>query len=75
MIDQRFNHLAPIIEYLLTEKGIGPTAARVEAVTQFTAPSCASEVRSFLVLVNFSARFIPNLATTAETLRKFFGLN
>ncbi|XP_031574959.1 uncharacterized protein K02A2.6-like [Actinia tenebrosa] len=56
--------------YLLSQKGIGTTEERAKAVKQFRAPSTASEVRSFLGLVNFSARFIPNLATIAEPLRK-----
>jgi len=55
---------------LASEKGIGPTEARVEAVTSAREPQNASEVRSFLGLVNFSARFIPNLATVAEPLRQ-----
>ena len=56
--------------YLLSQKRIGPTEERVKAVKQFRAPSNAAEVRSFLGLVNFSARFIPNLATVAEPLRR-----
>jgi hypothetical protein len=55
---------------LASEKGIGPTEARVEAVNSAREPESASEVRSFLGLVNFSARFIPNLATIAEPLRR-----
>ena len=47
--------------YLLSRKGIGPTASLVEAVVQAKEPTNAEEVRSFLGLVNFSARLIPNL--------------
>ena len=56
--------------YLLSSKGIGPTESRVEAVMNAKEPQNAGEVRSFLGLVNFSARFIPNLATTTEQLRR-----
>lgn len=56
--------------HLLTDRGIGPTQARVEAVQNAREPTCVSEVRSFLGLVNFSAKFIPNLAIVAEPLRK-----
>ncbi|RUA05255.1 MAG: hypothetical protein DSY43_04955 [Gammaproteobacteria bacterium] len=56
--------------YLLSQKGIGPTESRVEAVVNAREPQNAGEVRSFLGLVNFSARFVPNLATTAEPLRR-----
>ena len=54
--------------YLLSSKGIGPTESRVEAVLRAKEPGNAGEVRSFLGLVNFSARFIPNLASITEPL-------
>ena len=54
----------------VSEKGIGPTQAKVEAVLNAREPQSAAEVRSFLGLVNFCSRFIPDLATTAEPLRK-----
>ena len=54
----------------VSEKGIGPTQAKVEAVLNAREPQSAAEVRSFLGLVNFCTRFIPGLATTAEPLRK-----
>ena len=56
--------------YLLSTRGIGPTESRVEAVKNAREPRNAGEVRSFLGLVNFSAGFVPNLATVAEPLRK-----
>ncbi|XP_015747522.1 PREDICTED: uncharacterized protein K02A2.6-like [Acropora digitifera] len=56
--------------YLLSNKGIGPTESRVEAVVTAREPQNAGEVRSFLGLVNFSARFIRNLASIAEPLHR-----
>ena len=53
----------------LSEKGIGPTEAKVEAVRNAREPRSATEVRSFLGLVNFSARYIPDMATVSEPLR------
>lgn len=55
---------------LLTQKGIGPTAERVRAVTEAREPKNAAEVRSFLGLVGFSRRFIPQFATLSEPLRR-----
>jgi hypothetical protein len=63
----------PELEYMghvLSGDGITPTQDRVRAVAEARKPQSASEVRSFMGLVNFSARFIPNLATVAEPLRK-----
>ena len=56
--------------YLLSRKGIGPTESRVEAVARAKERTNADEVRSFLGLVNFSALFIPNLASMTEPLRE-----
>ena len=56
--------------YLLSNKGIGPTESRVEAVVTAREPQNAGEVRSFLGLLSFSARFIPNLASIAEPLHR-----
>ena len=46
--------------HLLSARGIGPTQAKVEAVMEARKPESVAEVRSFLGLVNFCARFIPN---------------
>lgn len=54
---------------LLSEKGIGPTEERVRAVTEAREPENATEVRSFLGLVGYSSRFIPQFATLSEPLR------
>lgn len=54
---------------LLSEKGIGPTEERVRAVTEAREPENDTEVRSFLGLVGYSSRFIPQFATLSEPLR------
>ena len=55
---------------LLSKHGVGPTKEKVRAVAEASQPQTPSEVRSFLGLVGFSARFIPDFATTADPLRK-----
>jgi hypothetical protein len=50
----------------LSSKGIQPSQQKVDAVKYFKTPSNVSEVKSFLGLINFLARFTPNLATEAE---------
>ena len=54
---------------LLSKYRIGPTEERVRAVLEAVQPTTPTEVRSFLGMVGFSARFIPNFATLAEPLR------
>ena len=53
------------------ERGIGPANEKVKAVYDAREPSGnVGKVRSFLGLVNVSARYISDLATTAEALRR-----
>ena len=54
----------------LSAKGTDPTESRVKALREAREPTDSSEVRSFLGLVNFSARFISGLATKVEPLRR-----
>ena len=55
---------------VLSERGIGPAKEKVEAVAEAREPQSASEVKNFLGLVNFNARFIPDLATITGPLRR-----
>ena len=56
--------------HLLSARGIGPSQTKVEAVTEARQPESAAGVRSFLGLVNFCARFILDLKTVSEPLRR-----
>ena len=56
--------------HLLSERGTGPTESRVKALQEARAPNDSAEVRRFLGLVNFSGRFISDLFTKAEPLRR-----
>lgn len=58
------------IGYLLSEIGIGPIESNVKALEEARGPKDSSEVRCFLVLVNFNARYISDLATKAEPLTR-----
>ena len=55
---------------VVSEHGVGPTESKVQDVLDARTPQNASEVRSFLGLVNFNARYIPDLATISEPLRR-----
>lgn len=54
----------------LSDKGVNPTHEKVKAVAEAREPENESELKSFIGLVNYSARYIPNFATTAEPLRR-----
>ena len=55
---------------ILNKHGVGPTEEKVKAIRETKAPTNVAELRSFLGLVSFSARFLPDFATTVEPLRK-----
>ena len=55
---------------VLNDNGIGPAEDKVKAIVEAREPQSASEVRSFLGLANYNARFIPDFATVAEPLRR-----
>ena len=55
---------------LWSNRGIGPTEEKIRAVVEAREPQNVTEVKSFLGLVNFGARFIPDLATVAERMRR-----
>ena len=56
--------------HVLSNHGIGPAEDKVKAIQMAREPQNVGEVRSWLGLVNFVARYIPDLATVSEPLRQ-----
>ena len=52
----------------ISEKGLQPTEGKVKAISEAPAPTEVSQLRSFLGLINYYAKFLPNLATTLAPL-------
>ena len=50
-----------VFGHIVSEKGIRPDISKVEAIKNTPHPTTASEVRSFLGLTNYCARYIPGL--------------
>ena len=55
---------------VLSANGISCAVDKVKAVTSAREPQNASETRGLLGLVNYCGRFIPDLATLSEPLRR-----
>ena len=59
--------------HVLSDRGVGPAKVKVKAVVEVREPKTAAEVRSFLGLVNYSARFIPDLSIVQRKYKcKYF---
>ena len=52
----------------ISENKVRPSLEKIEAVQKFSEPKTVEEVRSFLGLINYLGKFIPNLATISEPL-------
>ena len=55
--------------HTLSDKGVEPDIRKIEAIHNAKVPTNAKEVRSFLGLVTFCAKFINNFSTILEPLR------
>ena len=56
--------------YVFSAKGLSPDPAKVKALREAEKPTNIAEVRSFLGMANYSARFIRNFATLAALTKK-----
>lgn len=56
--------------HVLSPEGVSPSEEKVRSILQFRAPLSKEELRSFLGLVTYVSRFIPNLATVNHPLRE-----
>ena len=65
----KMSHLE-FMGHVLSARGIGPADVKVKAVVDAREPTNTAEVRSFLGLINFTARFIPDLATVSAPFRQ-----
>lgn len=56
--------------HVISSDGIRPTEQKIQALTKFREPRTSDEVRSFLGLVTYVGKFIPDLATITAPLRE-----
>jgi hypothetical protein len=68
---EKCQFMLPEVTYLghrITSEGIQPTADKVKAVQDAPTPKDASQLKSFLGLVNFYGKFLPHLSTVLSPL-------
>ncbi|CAA9995134.1 unnamed protein product [Nesidiocoris tenuis] len=63
-----FQKSVTFLGYKVDAAGVHKTEDKVNAVLKANTPSSVTDVKSFLGLVTFYARFVPNLATMAQPL-------
>lgn len=63
-----FKQSVVYLGHKVTTDGIFPTATKIKAITEAPQPSNVTELRAFLGLLNFYAKFIKDLATVAAPM-------
>ena len=69
--ESKCSFMKPSLECLghrVDAEGFHPVEAKVKAVKDAPAPKNVSELKSFLGMINFYGKFLPNLASTLEPL-------
>ena len=56
--------------HVVNEAGLHPLPSKVKAITKAPIPVNAQQLRSFLGLVNYYGKFIPNLAIHLHSLNQ-----
>lgn len=65
--------MAPEVVYLgyrINHKGIQPVADKVEAIANASAPTNPTQLKSFLGMLNYYHRFLPDVSTVLEPLHE-----
>ena len=63
--------MLPSVEYLghcISERGLQPTGKKVKAIQSAPAPTNLTQLKSFLGLINYYCKFLPNLSDTLSPL-------
>ena len=55
---------------IFSERGVSPDPKKVQALHDAPPPQSASEIKSLIGMAQFSARFIPDMSTITEPLRR-----
>ena len=63
--------MAPKVEYLgyiIDKNGLHPSNKKVEAIKEARTPTCVTELRAFLDMLNYYGRFLQNVSTKLAPL-------
>ena len=57
------------IGHIVTDKGIKPDSEKVQAVINMKSPCNIKELKTFMGMINYVGKFIPNISKHTKTLR------
>ena len=60
----------PFIGHLLTAEGLKPVLSKVQAIVDYPVPTNLAELRTFLGMVQYLAKFCHHLSTASQPLRQ-----
>jgi len=64
-------HSVEILGHVLSDQGLQPVPNKVFAIASWKIPTNASQLQSFLGLIGYYRKFIPNFAFLSNILYKF----
>ena len=70
--------MLPVVEYLghsISAEGLHPTVEKVKAIRNAPAPSTVSQLKSFLGILTYYCKFLPNMSTVLAPLYKLLQKN
>jgi len=59
----------PYMGHLLTSKGLKPDPKKISAISSMKAPENVQELKRFLGMVSYLAKFLPSISSETEILR------
>ena len=70
-----FQHELEFLGHIVSHDGIRPTDSRIKAIQEAPAPTNKQQLQSFLGLMTYNAKFLPNLAHTLHPLYQLLRKN
>ena len=67
--------MLPAVEYLghkISDKGLQPTKGKIQAIAEVPESQNVSQLKAFLGMLNYYAKFLPNISSRLAPLYKLF---
>ena len=65
--------MLPAVEYLghkISDEGLQPTEGKIQAIAEAPEPQNVSQLKAFLGMLNYYAKFLPNISPRLAPLYK-----